>query len=428
MTSANRVQISTVKETTPGTTPVTPRMRKVRWTGEALTLFNPSYDDPNEITDDRMNTDAIMLFQESGGSINFNMSYPVNNSPLSDFYASAFYNDWTLTPERDNDGVADSVITDIGTVANTIACVTGASFVVGHLVQFSGNTNAGNNVIGRCTTGSATAPVFSGTTFTADATPAATSRMKAVGFAGIAGDITATSVGLASTTLDFTTFGLVPGQTFKIGGTAAGDKFATAANNAWVTVVSVAAHADHARQQAGWLGRRCRHRQNYQGLVWRQHQERHLTDATRVALTIEKGFLGQPVPSYIVGRGISVNTATSLKHKDKSAACLISWAWAARNPPPRSMPCPMPSPPAASCRQRQCRPACGRRLAAGLAEFLPLARVHHQQQPAADRGCDAGVSGRPQRGRVHRSMSSSRPTTAATACSPNSRRHRHLDS
>src|SRR4051812_19988233 len=104
MTSANREQLTWVRESTPGTTPNTPRMRKARITGEALDLFKPEYDEPDELRDDRMNDDAVLLFQSSGGSVNANMSYPVNLSPLSDWLASTFYNEWSNTPERDNDG------------------------------------------------------------------------------------------------------------------------------------------------------------------------------------------------------------------------------------------------------------------------------------------------------------------------------------
>jgi hypothetical protein len=57
-----------------------------------------------------------------------------------------------------------------------------------------------------------------------------------------------------STLLDFTTLGLVAGKWAKVGGTAAGDKFATAALNAWMRITAVAATAltfDNLRPSAG---------------------------------------------------------------------------------------------------------------------------------------------------------------------------------
>src|SRR6185369_5270438 len=118
MGTANRVQLSTVRESTLGTTPTTPRMRAARFTGEAL-AFNQEFVDSGEIRSDRMLGDPAKVFAASQGSINFEMSYPVDNSPESDFLRSAFYNTWNNQPAFDNDGTADSVITDSGTTANT---------------------------------------------------------------------------------------------------------------------------------------------------------------------------------------------------------------------------------------------------------------------------------------------------------------------
>jgi hypothetical protein len=62
-------------------------------------------------------------------------------------------------------------------------------------------------------------------------------------FTGTSGDISATSTGLASTTLDFTTETLAVGQWIKIGGLTAGSQFATAADNTFARVTAIAAHA-----------------------------------------------------------------------------------------------------------------------------------------------------------------------------------------
>src|SRR5215218_3370609 len=242
MTSSNSVRVSAVRETTPGTTPTTPRMRTARITGESL-AFSQVFIDSEELRADRLMGDSIKIMSESGGGLNFEFSYPDDASPMSEMLASSFWSTWTNTTTRDNDGTADSVITDIGTTTDTVACTTGTAFVAGHLVQFSGNTNTANDGIRKCTTGSATAPVFASSGFVADTAPAAASKMKVVGFMGASGDITATATGLASTALNFTTLGLRVGGWLKIGGALTAEKFATAALNDWVRITAISANA-----------------------------------------------------------------------------------------------------------------------------------------------------------------------------------------
>ena len=306
MASSNRVRITMVRENTAGSTPDTPRMRTARWTGEALNIYTPTFVDGEEINSDRMNDDPTEVFHDTNGPINVDVSYPADLSPASEMLQSMLMSSWTATPSRDNDGTADSVITDIGTSAHVATCTTGPAFVVGHLVQFSGNKDAPNNLIARCTTGSATVPAFSAVTFTADAAPAATSRMKAVGLQGVASDIIATSTGLGSTTLDFTTFNLQLGQTIKIGGTATGDRFATAALNTYATIAGIGATAlTLANLPAGWepdagTGKTIK--------VW--FGDTMKNGLVQETLTIEKGFLDQTVPNFHVARGMTVNTYT----------------------------------------------------------------------------------------------------------------------
>jgi hypothetical protein len=67
MTVANRLRVSMVRETTPGTTPTTPRMRKKRLTGEALT-FAPEFLDSDELRDDRMMGDPMLIMQAAAGT------------------------------------------------------------------------------------------------------------------------------------------------------------------------------------------------------------------------------------------------------------------------------------------------------------------------------------------------------------------------
>ena len=306
--SANRVRIQSVREVTAGTTPTTPRMRLVRTNDERFT-FAPQYIDSAELRYDRMSADSIKVMQAAGGGFTFEMSYPDDNSPLSDFYRSAFYEVWSNTPTWDNDGTADSVITDAGTVANTYAVTSGAdAVVVGHLVRATGFTNAANNQVFRVTTGGASpANTIAGTGLglAAEAAPPGTAKLKVVGFAGVSGDITASSTGLGATTLNFTTLGLKVGQWIKVGGLAAGDKFSNvAANNDWIRVTAIAAATLTCDNlPLGWgvdngAGKTIK--------CW--FGDTIKNGSTQTSLTFETGFMDQAAPTYITNTGMVVNT------------------------------------------------------------------------------------------------------------------------
>lgn len=319
MTQSNRVQIATVRESTMGVTPGSPRMRKMRMTGETL-AFSPSYVTSDEIRNDRMNVAPILVMKDSAGGVNLELSYPDDNSPLSDMLRSAFENTWVNTPTFFNDGTADSVITDAGTVANTYAVVSGgASVVVGHLVRATGFANSANNQVFRAASSSGTTIVGTSLSLSAETSPAAAAKLKVVGFQGASADITATSTGLASSVLDFTTLGIAVGQWLKIGGTGAGNQFATAALNDWVRVTAVAAHAllcDNL--PTGWTtdtgtGKTVK--------VWFGDQIRNGTTLT--SMTIERGFLGQTTPVYIVNYGMNVNSfAVTINSRAKITAAV----------------------------------------------------------------------------------------------------------
>jgi len=78
-------------------------------------------------------------------------------------------------------------------------------------------------------------------------TPTAAAAIATVGVQSAAGDIDVDASGslpiLTSTTLDFTTLGLVPGEFLRIGGDGAGTAFANATNNGFVRMRSIAANA-----------------------------------------------------------------------------------------------------------------------------------------------------------------------------------------
>lgn len=118
-----------------------------------------------------------------------------------------------------------------------------SSFVAGTLIMGEGFTVAGNNGLKRVTTAASGKTIVAETLF--DETPSATARIVAVGRQGASGDITVDASGdlpsIKSTTLDFTTLGLIPGEWLYIGGDASITAFDTAANNGFKRIKSIAA-------------------------------------------------------------------------------------------------------------------------------------------------------------------------------------------
>jgi hypothetical protein len=286
-------------------------MRKARLTGESL-QFAPTYVDSEELRDDRMLGDPIKTNHASSGGINGEISYPDDNSPLSEFLRSAFENAWVNTPTFFNDGTADSVVTDAGTTTDTYVVASGGAAVkAGHLVRATGFTNSANNQIFRAASSTGTTVVGSSLSLSAETAPPGTARLKVVGFAGASGDITALADGLGSTALDFTTLGLAVGQWIKIGGSAAGTQFAfliTAGTKAraaaYARITAIAAQKlTLDNLPAGWTTD-----SGTGKTIWVFFGDQIKNGVTQTFLTIEKGFLGQPVPTYMVNTGMAVNT------------------------------------------------------------------------------------------------------------------------
>lgn len=303
MTDSNRLQLSAVKETTVGTTPTTPRMRLMRLTGEGL-KYSPTFVNSAEIRSDRMNVDPILVGQTNDGPIQIEWHYPVVDSPLASALESAFLSTWSNTPSRDNDGTADSVITQMTAATGVMTVTSSAAFVAGHLVYNTNFTNSGNNGLFKITTGSATVPAVGAALLTDEAVPPATARIKVVGLQGAAGDVTATATGLGSTLLDFTTLGIVVGQWLKVGGTATAFKFATAALNDWMRVTAITATAITLdNRPSGWTTD-----SGAAKTIRVFFGDRMINGTTLSALSIERGFLGQVTPTYILQTGMAANT------------------------------------------------------------------------------------------------------------------------
>lgn len=242
MSDANRTAVGLVEEVTPGTTPVTPVFENLRIKGESLE-YRKSTTISAELRSDAQVTDVITTGFDAGGSIPMEASFGALDAILRGVMRS----DFTWMPVREN--IAGQT-TNVGAVAATTYAVIASdgtryratAFAPLHLVRASGFTNAANNkqfVAGAGTT--ATSIVHTGGIV--EAVPPIGARLKAIGFEGAAGDIVATAGGLTSTATNFITMGIIVGMWIWVGGAAAGQKYATAANFGWARVTSVAAGA-----------------------------------------------------------------------------------------------------------------------------------------------------------------------------------------
>lgn len=240
MSDANRTAVGVVEETTTlGTTPATPAFEAVRVTGENLS-YTPQNIVSNELRPDGQVPDVIRVGIDAGGDLPFEFSYRSMHTLMQ----GGMFSTWALKPIRSGSANITAASTTALTVLTTGTSETNSGlFAPNHLVRTSGFVAAGNNALRAAGAGTtATNIALAGGTI--DAAPAATARAKAIGFAAAAAaDVTATASGLGSTTTNFTTFGLQVGEWVKIGGTAAGNKFATAANNGWARISVIAATA-----------------------------------------------------------------------------------------------------------------------------------------------------------------------------------------
>jgi len=242
MSDTNRVAVGIIEEATAGTTPANPAIQALRITAASDLAYNPTTVVSNELRSDRQVTDLITVGAEPGGSLDMEVSY----GALDTLIEGALSNDWTLNPNISNTG-SDTPISDVAATTDTITVVSGGdAFKAGHLIYNTGFGVTANNGVHRVVS-STSSTIVTADGLADEGTVPATAKIKVAGFRGVAGDIvasTTTSNRLTSTTLDFTTLGLVAGMWMKIGNdSVAGESFATAVNNDWVRIYSVVAKA-----------------------------------------------------------------------------------------------------------------------------------------------------------------------------------------
>jgi hypothetical protein len=237
--STNRSQTAYVRESTPGVTPANPAFKQLRLTSSTL-KFNPKTIVSNEIRSDRQTTDLILVDADSNGDIGNELSF----AAYDDLIEAALQGTWANKPSIAV-ATTDIEISDISTTTATVASALGTPFKPGMMVLTGGFTTPANNgLLARVTSSTATSIVFPAATFATETIPVPVGAfLRVVGFQGASGDITATSNGLASTALDFTTLNLNVGEWHHIGGDSAASQFATAANNSWARLIGITAHA-----------------------------------------------------------------------------------------------------------------------------------------------------------------------------------------
>lgn len=137
--SANRTTVYSVKEVTWGTTPATPALQEVRFTGEQLDA-SQTFEKSKEIRSDRMVSDTVQVDESPAGSINIEMS----GLTYDDLIEGAMMSAWSAQL------AIVGVAADISTVAaptDNLTSATAGKFndiVVGQWIKLSGFTNAVN--------------------------------------------------------------------------------------------------------------------------------------------------------------------------------------------------------------------------------------------------------------------------------------------
>ena len=135
--SANRTGIRYVEESTWGTTPATPTLTELRYTGEGVN-FDIETTTSNEIRSDRMTSDLVQTNQSTGGNIDFELSFDA----FDDFIEAAMFNEFGSAVGINGEVTIsfDNASSEIRDSANGFGNV-----VVGQWVYVSGASNSGNN-------------------------------------------------------------------------------------------------------------------------------------------------------------------------------------------------------------------------------------------------------------------------------------------
>lgn len=185
----------------------------------------------NPINANRQRKKGVTTDLDAAGGFNSDFTQTNLQDLMQGFFFADFRQKGTETPT--------AVSATVYSVAST------AGFFTGSLIMASGFAVSGNN--GLKTAGA----IVANTSIAADglsieASPPADASLVVVGYEGASGDLEIDASGdlpaLISTTKDLTELGIIPGEWVFIGGDAAATQFATAANNGFKRVRTVAAN------------------------------------------------------------------------------------------------------------------------------------------------------------------------------------------
>jgi len=190
------------------------------------------------ISSDRQRKKGVISDLDSAGGFNIDFTQTNIQKLLQGFFFADLR-------EKDQFG-GGTEITNIDGTNDEFDAASGLDiFAVGDLVFAKGFTNAVNNGLHEVD-GLTGDTALSVTTDLVDETPPSGAQLDRVGvIAGTADldvDISGSYPAITSTTLDFTTLGLIPGEWIFVGGDATANKFASAVNNGFKRVKSVAAN------------------------------------------------------------------------------------------------------------------------------------------------------------------------------------------
>lgn len=186
------------------------------------------------INPSRQQKKGVTTDLEAAGGFNTDLT----QTNLQDLLQGFFYADLRRKDEK--------VVTAVDGTDDQYEAASGMDvFGAGDLIFASGFTNADNNGL-KVVASSAAGYVEVVEDLVAEASPPAAAAIVRVGVEAGTGDIDVDASGslpaLTSTTLDFTTLGIIPGEWIFVGGDASDEKFSTAANNGFKRVRSVAAN------------------------------------------------------------------------------------------------------------------------------------------------------------------------------------------
>lgn len=140
---SNLVALRYVAEVTLGTTPASPALKAIRFTGESLN-FNIDFTSSEEIRSDRMKPDTIQVGASADGTIEGELSY----GSYDDFMEGAQFSTWATSGSTVTAATDISIDKTVGTpntyVLNSSSTdFTAQSWVVGQFVKVAGFSPAG---------------------------------------------------------------------------------------------------------------------------------------------------------------------------------------------------------------------------------------------------------------------------------------------